>query len=192
MPVSPRVVVAGGGFAGLEAAFLLRMRLHDRVDLTLVSDRDTWVFKPNSIYVPFGAEPESLLVPLAEPLRKRHISFVQGAVTGVDPDARHLRLADGAAIPYDLLVLATGSGMRPDEIPGLADHAESIWTPEEMLRLRDAFATVRDRAARGEEQDVLFLVPPGNKCAGPLYEIVFMLETWLRREEVRDHVDITW
>ena len=39
---------------------------------------------------------------------------------------------------------------------------------------------------------MLFLVPPNNKCAGPLYEIVFMLETWLRRKKVRDRVKITY
>jgi NADPH-dependent 2,4-dienoyl-CoA reductase/sulfur reductase-like enzyme len=39
---------------------------------------------------------------------------------------------------------------------------------------------------------VLFLVPPNNKCAGPLYEIVLMFETWLRRHGARDHVGIVW
>jgi sulfide:quinone oxidoreductase len=47
---------------------------------------------------------------------------------------------------------------------------------------------LRDRAAGGAEQEVLFLVPPNNKCAGPLYELVFMLETWLRRAGVRERV----
>jgi NADH dehydrogenase FAD-containing subunit len=192
MAALPKVVVVGSGFAGLEALFLLRMRLHDHVDLTLVSDRDAWVFKPNSIYVPFGAEPESLLVDLAEPLRKRHVSFVQAPVATVVPETRHVTLADGTSLPYDYLVLATGSGMRPGEIAGLAEHAESIWTTEEMLSLRAAFESLRDRAAGGEEQHVLFCVPPGNKCAGPLYEMVFMLETWLRREGVRDRVQIAY
>jgi sulfide:quinone oxidoreductase len=45
----PRVVVLGGGFAGLESAFLLRSNLGDRVDITLVSDRDEFLFKPNTI-----------------------------------------------------------------------------------------------------------------------------------------------
>ena len=61
-----------------------------------------------------------------------------------------------------------------------------------MLDVRRRFAEARDRSKRGERQRVLFLVPPNNKCAGPLYEIVFMLETWLRREHAREHVDITW
>jgi NADH dehydrogenase FAD-containing subunit len=188
----PRVVVAGSGFAGLEALFLLRMRLHDRVDLTLVSDRASWVFKPNSIYVPFGAEPESLLVDLEAPLLRRDVSFVHSAVTAVAPEARRLELANGSSLSYDYLVLATGSGMRPGEIPGLAEHGESIWTTDEMLSLRAAFESLRDRAGRGEASDVLFLVPPGNKCAGPLYEMVFMLETWLRRAGVRDGVRIAY
>jgi sulfide:quinone oxidoreductase len=49
-----------------------------------------------------------------------------------------------------------------------------------------------DRAKRGEKQHVLFNVPENNKCAGPLYEMVFMLETYLRRKKVRDQFHITW
>ena len=192
MSARPRVVVVGGGFAGLEAAFLVRMRLHDDVDMTLVSDRDTWVFKPNSIYIPFGAEPESLLVDLGDPLRKRHISFVEASVREVDPDNRHVSFEDGTSLPYDFLVLATGSGMRPDEIPGLPEHTESIWTSEEMLSLRRALGDLEERSKHGEDSEVMFLVPPNNKCAGPLYEIVFMLETWLRRRKARERVKITY
>jgi len=50
----PRVMVLGGGFGGLEALFYLKHVLGDRADLTLVSDRSYFVFKPNTIYIPFG------------------------------------------------------------------------------------------------------------------------------------------
>ncbi|MEZ5101345.1 MAG: NAD(P)/FAD-dependent oxidoreductase [Thermoleophilia bacterium] len=166
------------------------MRLHEKVDLTLVSDREHWVFRPNSIYIPFGAEPGSLNVDLSDPLRKRDVRFHHAAIREVDADGRRIRLADGATVPYERLVLATGSDMRPDEILGLAEHGESIWTADEMLSLRAALGRLRERARAGERQDVLFLVPPNNKCAGPLYEMVFMLETWLRREHARDAVSI--
>jgi NADH dehydrogenase FAD-containing subunit len=84
MTATPRVVVAGAGFAGLEAAFLLRMRLGGRVHIDLVSESPRFVFRPNSIYVPFGADPEGLVVDLDKPLRRRRIPFVQGRVQAVD------------------------------------------------------------------------------------------------------------
>src|SRR5204863_199726 len=48
------------------------------------------------------------------------------------------------------------------------------------------------RAQRGERLRVVFNVPPFNKCAGPLYEIVLMAETWLRRQRVRDAFDLVF
>jgi NADH dehydrogenase FAD-containing subunit len=188
----PRVVVLGGGFAGLESAFLLRHRLHDAVDLTLVSDRPSFLFRPNTIYIPFGAEPDELEIPLAGPAARKHIAYVAGEAGEIDADGRSVALADGRAIPYDFLVVATGAAMRPAEIDGLAEHAVTVWTPADMLALRARIEGVVARARRGERTRVLFLIPPNNKCAGPLYEIVFMVETHLRRERARDAVDLVW
>jgi sulfide:quinone oxidoreductase len=192
MHAKPRVLILGGGFAALESAFLLRMRLHDQVDIRLVSDRAHFVFRPNSIYVPFGADPASLLLGLRKPLGRRRINFELGSVAEVDPEARFVGLADGQRFRYDKLIVATGADTNAQEVPGLAENAATVWTTDSMLDVRRRFAEVRDRARRGERQRVLFLVPPNNKCSGPLYEIVFMLETWLRRQHARDRVDITW
>jgi NADH dehydrogenase FAD-containing subunit len=188
----PRIAILGAGFAGLESAFLLRMRLRDRADLTIVSERESFTFRPNSIYVPFGADPNDLVVDLQKPFHRRRIDYVQGAVTGVDPTAHEVKLEDAPTVGYDKLVIATGADMRPDEIPGLAENAATIWTPESMLGVRERFQRIRDDAKAGRRNHVLFLIPPNNKCAGPLYEIVMMFETWLRREGVREHVEITW
>jgi sulfide:quinone oxidoreductase len=188
----PRITILGAGFAGLETAFLLRMRLRDRAHLTVVSHQEAFTFRPNTIYVPFGADPSDLVVDLSKPFRRRSVDFVGGKVTGVDPDAHEVRLADGNTVAYDKLVIATGADMRPDEIPGLAEHAATIWTPQSMLGVRKRFERARDDAKDGRRSRVLFVIPPNNKCAGPLYEIVMMLETWLRRQGVRDKVDITW
>lgn len=192
MSARPRVLILGGGFAALETAFLLRMRARDKVDISLVSDNDNFVFRPNTIYIPFGAEPGSLLVDLAKPLHRREIDFHHAAVTEVDPDAGLVALADGERLRYDKLVVATGADTAAHEVPGLAEHAATIWTPETMLEVRRRFGRVAERQQKGERPRVLFLVPPNNKCAGPLYEIVLMLETWLRRQGRREGVEITW
>jgi hypothetical protein len=97
----------------------------------------------------------------------------------------------GLPVHYDRLVIATGATMRPQEIPGLDEHAHQVWTPGQMHRLGEAVRRVARLAAHGRPQRVLFVVPPNNKCAGPLYEIVFMLDTWLRRRNARRAVDIT-
>ena len=120
----PHVVVLGGGFAGLEGAYALRQKVGERARITLVSDQDHFLFRPNSIYVPFGLDPAKLRVPLAKPLAARGIEYVSDRAVGVDIGAGRVELEAGAALPYDRLVIATGSGMRPEEIPGLAEHAE--------------------------------------------------------------------
>jgi NADH dehydrogenase FAD-containing subunit len=186
-----RIVVLGGGFAGLEAAFYLRAKLGARADLTLVSDRHEFLFKPNTIYVPFGADPKAFLIPLARPAKKRDIELVAGPVESVDPERRRVK-AGGRELAYDFLVIATGASMRPEDVPGLAEHAETIWTPTEMLSLREKLAALALRAKRGEELTFLFNVPPNNKCAGPLYEIVLMVETWLRRQRIRESVRLLY
>ncbi len=186
-----RVVVLGGGFGGLETAFDLRLLAGQRVRITLVSDTDHFLFKPNSIYIPFGLDPARLRVPIARPAARRGIELVQARAHEVDPDSREVAV-DGRTIPYDFLVVATGSGMRPEEVPGLSEHALGTWTPEDMLTLRAAFEGLVDPSSGPRTRRVLFCVPPNNKCAGPLYEIVLMLETWLRRKGARERTEITW
>ena len=187
----PNILVLGGGFGGLEAAFYLRMKLEDRANITLISDRDYFLFKPNTIYIPFGLDPEKLKVGLERPTRRKKIAFIEDRVRQVDPDAKKVS-ALGRDLAYDYLVVATGADMRPEEVPGLKEYAETIWTPREMLKLRLAFYELLEEAREGHHRRVLFLVAPNNKCAGPLYELVFMLDTWLRRKKVRANVDLTW
>jgi NADH dehydrogenase FAD-containing subunit len=128
---------------------------------------------------------------LRKPAARRGIEFQQWRVEEIDPDARRIR-GDGRALGYDHLVIATGAGMRPSEVPGLTEYAQTIWGFEDSLRLAKAVKEMLARAERGEQQQVLFNVAAGNKCAGPLYEMVFMLETYLRRKKLRDRFDITW
>lgn len=188
---SPRVVVLGGGFGGLEAAFNLRMRLGKKVDVTVVSDRDTFLFRPNTIYIPFGDDPERFVLPVTRAFARRGMQFVLGRATGIDPRSRRV-ITSAGDLAYDYLVVATGSAMHAEELPGLAKHAHTIWTPPEMLRLRGALQRAIE-AGRGERpQRVLFLIPVDNKCSGPLYEIVLMLDTWLRRRHLRQALELTY
>ena len=187
----PKVLVLGGGFGGLETAFSLRKMVRDEAAIILVSDLDHFYFKPNSIYVPFGLDPAKLRLPLERPTQRKGIELVQARATGVDPDARRVQTGS-AELDYDFLVIATGAGMRAEEIPGLPDYAHGTWTAEDMLKLRDSFNDLLEEELGSARRRVLFLVPPNNKCAGPLYEIVLMLDTWLGKRGAADRTEITW
>ena len=194
----PQIVVLGGGFGGLESAFYLKRRLHDEARITLVSNQDYFLYKPNTIYIPFGLAPETLKIPLEQPIQRKELTFVQAKAHEIDTAARKVHV-DGQKgghkappLQYDFLVVAPGAGMRPEEVPGLQEYAQTIWTPADMLRLREDFNNMLEEAKAGQHRHILFLVPPNNKCSGPLYEMVLMLDTWLRRQKARDGVDITW
>ncbi len=94
----PRIVVLGGGFAGLESSFYLRMRLKDRADITLVSDQDHFLFKPNTIYIPFGLDPEKLKIPLEQPTRRKDIRLVQAHARGIDADTKAVHAKPFASV----------------------------------------------------------------------------------------------
>jgi sulfide:quinone oxidoreductase len=94
------------------------MRLPAQADITLVSDRDYFLFKPNTIYIPFGFNPEQLKIGLEQPTKRKNISFVRDRVREIDPITKTVHTA-GQKLSYDFLVVATGAGMYPDEVPGL-------------------------------------------------------------------------
>lgn len=191
MNAKPRIAVLGGGFGGLESLFYLKYKLRDRADLTLVSDEPKFLFKPNTIYIPFGQPREKFEVDLAAPLKKQGIRFVNSHVENVDPDQRTVHTA-GESVDFDYLVIATGAKMRSEEVPGLSEHAVTVWTPDEMLRLREKIEWAVERAAGRQHTRFLFLVPPNNRCSGPLYELVLMLDTHLRKLGCRDWVELVY
>ena len=190
-PTTPKIVVLGAGFGGLESAFYLRKRLGRRVAITVVAGADRFLFKPNTIYVPFGKSADELTLELPPVFDRRHIRFVKATATAVDPVAKTVATSLGS-VWFDHLVIATGAAMRPTEIPGLADNANTIWSPAEMERLGVSLRALVERVKSGTVERVLFLVPPHNMCAGPLYELVLMLDTWLRRRGVRSSVDLRY
>ena len=191
MTAKPKVAVIGGGFGGLEAAFYLRYKLGDRADMTLVSDQPYFLFKPNTIYIPFGADPERYKIALDRPTKRKDIRLVQSRIREISPETKTI-VGDGVRIDYDYLIVASGAAMRPEEIPGLKEYALTLWTPEEMLKLRDALGKTVEKARANERQRIVFLVPPNNKCSGPLYELVMMTDTWLREQKCRDEVELIW
>lgn len=185
---APHIVVVGGGFGGLEAALGLRQRLGDAAPITLVADRDTFVFKPYLTYVPFGLTVEQIELDLPAIAETHGLRFLKARVDGLAPERRRLR-AGTATIPYDYLVIATGAQPHPEEVPGLRGQAYSLWREADLQLLRAALDGLR-RGAEESPSRLVFLAPPASQWTGPLYELALMTDTWLTWQDVRDEVEM--
>lgn len=190
MDARPKVVIVGAGFAGLETVFCLRHRLGEAVELCLVSNDKNFVFRPDTIFIPFGADPKRFVVPLGRPLAGTGAQVVYDRVRAIDRPNRKVLLREGE-IAYDFLVVATGAGVRQEEIPGLAEHATSLWTAGGMLKLARVYERLLADAQQGHRRSILFVVPPNNRCTSPVYELALMTDTWLRSSGARERVELT-
>jgi sulfide:quinone oxidoreductase len=93
-----RVVIAGGGVAGLEALLALHALAGDRVELTLVAPIPHFVYRPLAVAEPFALG-HRRTTPLADAARTAAATFVQAPLTGVDVAERIVRLGDGDTLP---------------------------------------------------------------------------------------------
>jgi NADH:ubiquinone reductase (H+-translocating) len=103
-----RIVILGGGFGGLYAAQALK---HANADVTVIDRRNFHLFQPLLYQVATGSlSPGEIAAPIRAVLNKqKNTRVLLGEVSDIDPDMNRVLLKDGAAIPYDSLIVATGS-----------------------------------------------------------------------------------
>src|SRR5262245_8944656 len=108
MALAPRVVIIGGGFGGLQCARKLK---GEAVEVTLVDRHNYHLFTPLLYQVASCLlNPSEIAVPLRKVFRGApNLRYRQGDVVDVDLVARKVHLADGTSLPYDYVVIATGS-----------------------------------------------------------------------------------
>ena len=124
----PRVVIAGGGFAGFHAARQLGKLAKGKLDIVLVNPTDYFLYLPLLPEVTAGIlDPRTVAAPLTSTCRS--VRHVLGAVTGIDVAGKVLTVRDPEDNPltlgYDQLVVALGSVNKLLPIPGVTDHAHN-------------------------------------------------------------------
>ena len=119
--MTQRIVILGGGTGGTLLANRLARRFGEEAQITVIDRDDTHIYQPGLLFVPFGlAEPEEIVRPRHAQLRGG-IDFRLAEVENVDLAENTVHLVDGPDIPYDVLVIATGATLQPQETEGLRD-----------------------------------------------------------------------
>lgn len=183
----PHVVIVGGGFGGLWAT---RALAGDNVRITLIDRRNHHLFQPLLYQVATaGLSSPDIAAPLRHILRRqRNVEVRLGEVTGIDAASRTVTLADGDALDYDYLLLASGAThayFGHDEWSG---DAPGLKTLDDALAIRRRLLIAFERAEACDDPDeraawLSFAIvgggPTGVELAGTLAEIA---RHTLRRE----------
>ena len=174
-----KVVIIGGGFGGLSAAQHLNSNL---LDVTLIDRRNYHLFQPLLYQVATGSlSAGEIASPLRSVLsRQKNTRVWLGTVVGVDTDSKRVLLADGAIIPYDSLIIATGSQTSyfgHNEWQGWAPGLKSI---EEATTIRHKILYAFEVAERISDPEqrrawLTFVIvgagPTGVELSGAIAEI---------------------
>ncbi|KRV49979.1 NADH dehydrogenase [Wenjunlia vitaminophila] len=152
-----RIVVVGGGFAGVTCARRLERRLTaEEAEITLVTPYSYQVYLPLLPHISSGVlTTQSVAVSLRRVLRRTDI--IPGGVVGVDTQAKVCvvrKITDEMVnVPYDRLVLAPGSITRTFDIPGLDEHARGMKTLAEAAYIRDHVIAQLDLASATTDEE---------------------------------------
>ncbi|HMD56393.1 MAG TPA: FAD/NAD(P)-binding oxidoreductase [Solirubrobacteraceae bacterium] len=186
-----RIVILGGGTGGTLVANRLQRLCGDEASVTVIDRDDLHVYQPGLLFVPFGlAEPSELVRSRRAQLR-HGVGFRLAKVDRVDVEQSTVHLAGGEDVPYEVLVIATGAALQPQETEGLegAEWGRSIhtfYTLPGATALRDALAGFR--AGRL----VVNVIDMPIKCPVAPLEFCFLADWQLREHGLRDDVEITF
>jgi sulfide:quinone oxidoreductase len=180
-----RIVILGGGVGGTLTANLLvrklRRRIDDRaVEVTVVDQTGSHVYQPGFMYIAMGGERAEHLRRPERSLLDARVRLVVEEVVGVDESQRVVTLRDGGELPYDYVVLATGSRIVPEEIEHFASEAHHFYSAEAAGRLRAAL----DAFTGGRV--VIGIAGMPYKCPPAPLEVAFLVEHELRERGLRD------
>jgi sulfide:quinone oxidoreductase len=186
-----RVLILGGGTGGTITANRLRRMLPSSVDITVVDSTPGHVYQPGLLFVPFGlADADELVRPRAEQLH-RGIQYVPATVDRVDIARRQVWLEGGQSMPYDVLVVATGAVLMPEETEGLVapGWGTNIFTFYSIDGARALAPALADFTAG---RIVVNVVDMPIKCPVAPLEFCFLADWFLREKGVRDDVELTY
>lgn len=184
------LLVLGGGTGGTLIANRLVRSLPDwRV--TVVDRDDRHVYQPGLLFVPFGDQDPRELVRPRGGLLSRDVRYVISEVDRIDPDARVVALADGQRLHYDLLVIATGTEIRPAETPGLTGR---LWREDvfDFYTLDGATALARRLERFEKGRLVVNIVDMPIKCPVAPLEFALLADAWLTKRGLRKQVEIVY
>jgi len=185
-----KVLILGGGFAGVEAAIYLRK---EKYDVTLVSDRDFFYIFPTSIWVPtHGCSFDDVCVPLQDLANSHGFKIIIDGVETIAAKTKEITLSSGRVLSdYEDLIIAIGASKMKHK--GIENTLSICGAPEQSLLIRDKIDLL---IAKGSGKIAMGFGgnPKDNSSVrgGPGFELMFNLHNDLKKRGIRDNFELTF
>jgi len=185
-----KVLILGGGFAGVECAIFLKKEGIKNV--TLVSNRDYFYIFPTSIWIPTGeAKFEDMCVPLEELSKAHDFELILDDVEQILSKENKVICKNQVIDEYEYLVVAMGSGKMKHK--GSENFLSICGNPEDSLKIKENIdALIKKGSGKiamgfgGNPKD------PSNVRGGPAFEVIFNVHNQLKKLGIRDKYELTF
>ncbi|MBL0169933.1 MAG: NAD(P)/FAD-dependent oxidoreductase [Gemmatimonadaceae bacterium] len=195
-PTTRHIVILGGGTAGtIMANRLARHYAGDiksgEIDITVVDENDVHVYQPGLLFLPFGMyDADDIVKPRGKQLPSS-AHYLQARIAQVDSAQSRVLLENGTALPYDVLIIATGTRTAPEETegmtgPGWQEKVFDWYTLEGSRALAKALSTFEGGNL------VISITDMPIKCPVAPLEFAFLADWYLQERGIRDKVTISY
>ena len=185
-----KILILGGGLAGTIVANGLVRRLASEIRsgeaaITVLGNTPKHMYQPGLLYVPFGRAREQELFRDERTVLDRRISLIIDAATRIDITGNRVHTQSGRSFDYDYLVIATGSRLAPELVPGLAENAHQFYDLPGAKKLRDVLTEFKGGR-------IVLNVNAPHKCPVAPVEMSLMLDEFLRERGLGGKFEITY
>jgi sulfide:quinone oxidoreductase len=185
------LIILGAGTGGTMVANRAVRELPQGWAVTVIDPAEIHLYQPGLLFLPFGARDEAKDQRPRRGTLSPRVSWLQDEVRLVDTAARRIDLANGSPLHYDLLVIATGSHIHPEETEGMAgpgwgETIHDFYTLEGALRLRSALEKFRGGRV------VIDVVEMPIKCPVAPMEFLFLADEYFLRRGLRKDVELVY
>lgn len=186
------LVILGAGTAGTMMANHLSHELK-KADwkISIIDEKEEHHYQPGYLFLPFDIYTPDDIIKSIEEFIPKHASLVKGKIDKVEPKENKVKMADGSELNYDILIVATGAKIAPEETEGMkgSEWHKSVfdfYTFEGSLALRNKL-----RNWEGGKL-VVHITEMPIKCPVAPLEFAFLADSFFKHKHMRDKVEITY
>lgn len=185
------IVILGAGTAGTMMSNHLRRALSEDWNITIIDQRTEHHYQPGYLFVPFGVyEPEDIVRPI-EKFIPDGVNLTLGAIERIYPDKDKVVMASGKEFDYDILIVATGTDIAPEETEGMMGphwHKDVF----DFYTLEGATALAKKFKDWEGGKLVINIVEMPIKCPVAPLEFAFLADAFFEQKGMRDKVEIAF